>query len=626
MKYRAEIDGLRAIAVTAVILFHAKFKIVSGGFLGVDIFFVISGYLITTILLDDIENHTFSFGKFYERRVRRIFPALFFVMFCCLPFGWLWMSPDQLKDFSHSIIAVSLFLSNIFFFIESGYFAPAAGEMPLLHTWSLAVEEQFYIFFPTLLLFAMRFKRRFAFLFIASLATASFLWSIWNGENNLTANFYLTHTRAWELFAGSLSSFIVRDFGIRKNSTLSFLGLLAILIPIFCYNQNTPSPGIYTLVPITGVVLVLLFADTNTFVSKLLSIRLFVGIGLISYSAYLWHQPLFAFARIKLLENPDKLQMISLCILSFVLATISWKFIEQPFRKKHAYGKNRALLFRCSITSILFFVVIGYIGFITDGFLYRFQTSIAGDISHQYFNEYLENHFYDCEPKEIATQALKWKGFLRCKQTRPGKPNIILLGDSHAEHLFPGLAQALPHQNVAFYIKGASPFITDQHFTTIFEELTHNGLNQTIIITMHYGLKSSSIVKDLSPTITKLQKAGKKIVLVGDVPQFSISASDCLYKTDKAIKDLCTISREVEQHQIDFYQTPLMQLSETFDIPYFNISNPICDENGCNMIQNNTILYRDQHHLNISGSLKVGKYLADLLQKQDILHGTDLTN
>ncbi|WP_290842792.1 acyltransferase [Henriciella sp.] len=297
MKYRAEIDGLRAVAVIPVILFHAGFEVFSGGYVGVDVFFVISGYLITTILINEIENQKFSLVGFYERRARRILPALFFVMLVCIPFAWLWMLPSQLKDFSQSLIAVSFFGSNIFFWQESGYFAAAAEEKPLLHTWTLAVEEQYYIFFPLFLFFAWRFGKGRVFWMIVILAACSLLLSEWGWRNAPTANFYLAPTRAWELFAGSIAAFIVNKRGIQTSNFLSTIGFGAILLSIFLYDQNTPFPSVYALLPVGGTFLVVMSAGKETIVAKLLSIRILVGVGLISYSAYLWHQPLFAFAR-----------------------------------------------------------------------------------------------------------------------------------------------------------------------------------------------------------------------------------------------------------------------------------------------------------------------------------------
>lgn len=357
MKYRSEIDGLRSLAVVPVVLFHADIALFQGGFVGVDIFFVISGYLITTILIDDLERDDFSILRFYERRARRILPALFFVMLLCIPFAWMWMIPRQFTDFSQSLIAVSVFASNILFWRESGYFDAAAEEKPLLHTWSLAVEEQYYVIFPIFLLLFWRFGKDRVFWMIAGVAAISLLLSEWGWRNDASANFYLAHTRAWELLAGSIAAFILSKRDVQKNEALAALGLAGILFAIFVYDKSTPFPSVYALVPVVGVTLVILYAQAGTMVARLLSLKPLVAIGLISYSVYLWHQPLFAFARLRLIEEPSTLLFIGLSVLSLVLGWFSWKFIEQPFRNKSTISRNA--IFAFSIAGITTFAGLG---------------------------------------------------------------------------------------------------------------------------------------------------------------------------------------------------------------------------------------------------------------------------
>lgn len=366
MKYRAEIDGLRALAVVPVILFHAGFELFSGGFVGVDVFFVISGYLITTILIEEVGGNNFSVVNFYERRARRILPALFFVIIACIPFAWMWMLPSQLKDFSHSLVAVSLFASNILFWQESGYFAAAAEEKPLLHTWSLAVEEQYYLLFPIFLVLSWRFGKNRVFWLIVVMAATSLLMSEWGWRNQATANFYLAPTRAWELFAGSIAAFILQKKGVQKNNPLALLGLAAIVFSIFAYDENTPFPSVYALVPVMGTVLLVLYADKKTLAARLLSTRGAVGIGLISYSSYLWHQPLFAFARLRFQSHPNELVMAGLSVLSLLLAFLSWKFVEKPFRVRGLIKRSAVIVF--SIMGIVAFLLLGVTGHIKGGF------------------------------------------------------------------------------------------------------------------------------------------------------------------------------------------------------------------------------------------------------------------
>ena len=331
MQYRREIDGLRAVAVLPVILFHAGFSVFSGGYVGVDVFFIISGYLITSILISELEEERFSIARFYERRARRILPALFVVMLACLPFAYMWMFPSQLKDFAQSLVAVVFFGSNFLFWHESGYFAADAEIKPLLHTWSLAVEEQYYIVFPIFLLLAWRFGRNKMFWSVVVIAAISLLLAEWGWRNKPSANFYLAPTRAWELFAGSICAFLTVGRTLKSNNVLSGIGLAAIIFAIFTFDKNTPFPSVYALVPVVGTALIILFGRQGTLVATLLSMRVFVGIGLISYSAYLWHQPLFAFARLGSLTEPSHILMAVLAVAALLLAWVTWRWVEQPF-------------------------------------------------------------------------------------------------------------------------------------------------------------------------------------------------------------------------------------------------------------------------------------------------------
>ncbi|RDE19159.1 acyltransferase [Motiliproteus coralliicola] len=439
--YRSEIDGLRALAVIPVILFHAGFELFSGGFVGVDVFFVISGYLITLILIEDIKNQQFSIIDFYERRARRILPALFLVMLVCIPFAWMWMHPVQMKDFSESLFTVSLFLSNFLFWSESGYFAATAEEKPLLHTWSLAVEEQYYLLFPIFLFLAWKFGRNKVFWMIIFMSILSLLLSEWAWRNKESANFYLAPTRAWELLAGSIAAFIVQNRGVKKNDTLSFLGLSIIVLSILTFDKSTPIPSVYALAPVAGVVMLILFAEKDTLAARILSNKAFVGIGLISYSAYLWHQPLFAFARIRTLESPSPQLMISLAILALVLAFISWKYVETPFRNNSLF--SRRMIFSSSLGSILLFGSIGLSGHLTDGYQdlmlnYKYSPEEVTEA-----RKVLSAMSYDMDNEMASDQCKLWAknsnllntpDILNCSE-KHGQA-IVILGDSHAMNLF----------------------------------------------------------------------------------------------------------------------------------------------------------------------------------------------
>ena len=394
MKYRPEIDGLRALAVIPVILFHAGFELFSGGFVGVDVFFVISGYLITTILIEDIESQRFSLVNFYERRARRILPALFFVMLVCIPFAWILLSNEMLYKFGGGLIGVSLFASNVVFWQQQGYFDDSTELNPILHTWSLAVEEQYYVFFPIFLMLTWRFGKSRVFWMIVVMSAVSLMLSEWGWRNKPTANFYLSPTRAWELFAGSIAAFIVQRNGVQKNNLLAFLGLATIVFSIFFYDENTPFPSVYALVPVLGVVIFILYADKETLTAKLLSTKAFVGIGLLSYSAYLWHQPIFAFMRIYKNESSIGYFVASiLIIVTFVFAYVSWKFIESPFRDRKLI--KRYPMFAISFISLVAMFALGSASkTVTNGREYELARTLSQS-QFVYFSNMNERRFME---------------------------------------------------------------------------------------------------------------------------------------------------------------------------------------------------------------------------------------
>jgi peptidoglycan/LPS O-acetylase OafA/YrhL len=399
LKYRAEIDGLRALAVVPVILFHAGFEFFSGGFVGVDVFFVISGYLITTILIEDLENKRFSIINFYERRARRILPALFVVMFISILPAYFVMLPDELQNLGQSIVATTLFANNVLLDISAtDYWALQAEFKPLLHTWSLGIEEQYYLLFPLFLMLAWRFGKNRVFWMIVVMAVISLLLSEWGWRNNATTNFYLAPARAWELFAGSISAIIVQKRGVQKNNFLAFLGLATIIFSIFAYDESTPFPSVYALAPVLGVMLLVLFAEKETLVAKLLGTKVFVGIGLISYSAYLWHQPILAYLRTISIGELVWTSALMMVPITFFFAVLTWKFVEQPFRKVGTFGRNKFLSLMIILSTL--FVSIGLILHQTEGFSEAFygpskygSVNVWGNYNNRVYDDYGENNF-----------------------------------------------------------------------------------------------------------------------------------------------------------------------------------------------------------------------------------------
>lgn len=362
MNYRPDIDGLRSVAVLPVIFFHAGLSIFSGGFVGVDIFFVISGYLITTIILSELQNDKFSIINFYDRRARRILPALFAVMLFCLVTGYFTMMPDEFKNLGQSLIATTAFSNNILLALTSGYWDLASEFKPLLHTWSLGVEEQYYIIIPMLLLFAWKFFKSkilwmFIFIFFSSL-----IFAIWFVSISPNIAFYILPTRAWEIALGSIVAVILSKNIINKNNLsicnlLSLIGLILILISIFTFNNKVLSPSYYLLIPTIGTCLIIIFSNESTLTYKLLSLRPIVFIGLLSYSLYLWHQPIFSFLRIYSIEEPSTNTFLISIVFIFLISYLSLKYIETPFRNKKAVSQKA--IFTFAVVGSLFFLAIG---------------------------------------------------------------------------------------------------------------------------------------------------------------------------------------------------------------------------------------------------------------------------
>jgi peptidoglycan/LPS O-acetylase OafA/YrhL len=360
LKYRKEIDGLRAFAVLPVILDHAGFSIFSGGFVGVDIFFVISGFLISRIIFDEATDGRFSLINFYERRARRIIPALILVVVLSSIAAYFTMLPDPFENFAQSVVATLLFSNNVLLTLTSGYWELASDFKPLLHTWSLGVEEQFYIFYPILVLVIFKIRRSLLPIALLFGIVASFTMSAVLTPIQPNGSFYLIHTRAWELLLGALASFLMSHISVSQRAShhLSLAGFVMILIAIFGFNEHLTYPGYLAAVPCIGTMLILMFTANGTLVNRILSFRFFVGIGLISYSAYLWHQPFFAFARIVSTTPPKPLLMGALSLLTLGVSYFSWKYVEQPFRSHSNFSRKQVFSYTAIASGTL--VILGF--------------------------------------------------------------------------------------------------------------------------------------------------------------------------------------------------------------------------------------------------------------------------
>jgi peptidoglycan/LPS O-acetylase OafA/YrhL len=537
MQYRAEIDGLRALAVLPVILFHAGFEWISGGFIGVDVFFVISGYLITTIIISEISEGRFSILNFYERRARRILPALFFVMAVCLPLAWLWLQPYDLKYFGRSLLGISTFSSNILFWIESGYFDTAAELKPLLHTWSLSVEEQYYILFPIFLMLAWRLGIEkviviLAMIFFVSLAVAEWSTQYSASPTVIAGAFFLLPTRAWELLIGVFVAFYLKYRVPRRSpvqeQVLSLLGLGMVIYSFFVFDENTPFPSSLTLLPTLGTALIILFAVPKTLVYSALSLKPMVGLGLISYSAYLWHQPILAFAKHQAPDAVPDWALIFLCCLAVSVAWVSWRFIEKPFRDKKAFPSR--FVFQFSGIGLVMFFSIGLIALLNEGFTYRLSVEEKG--------------IYQYRSYDIESSYREGTCFLRPEQRFEDFADEcfigskLIWGDSHAAALSYGLRIV---GDFAQLSASACPPIINQpsdgrpHCAAINEKVLSaikSGAFEEVIIHGNWIGYTKAHIDSLVETVDELLAARSvaRIKIIGGVPRWNPSLPDVLLR------------------------------------------------------------------------------------------------
>ncbi len=439
VQYRPEIDGLRAIAVLTVIFYHAGFSFMSGGYLGVDIFFVISGFLITSIIRQEILEERFSIAKFYERRIRRILPALYVVIAASLAASWFIQTPQQLTAQFESVLSILLYVSNFYFLFQNDYFASDAALFPLIHTWSLAVEEQFYVVFPIFLILIMKQKKVDIRLILLAVCTLSLATTYFADRYDPNANFYLTTSRAWELGIGCLLAFLPAPKKITPNVanviTLLSLAIIAASMALFTDKIYHPSP--FTLVPVLATALLIHYTVEGSITYRILAHKYAVRIGLYSYSAYLWHQPLFALFRAKYYEQIDPVNFLPLIILTFALAHFTWKYIETPVRNKTLI-RYKSLLIALGFISILF-AGFSALGIQKEGFYGRFSKDGTADIFAQ-----------QIMPKPFMTKCLQNyhdKSLDTLKDTcslgeQKAHYDFILWGDSHAASLAYGINQS----------------------------------------------------------------------------------------------------------------------------------------------------------------------------------------
>ena len=562
MKYRPDIDGLRCLAVVPVVLFHANVPGIPGGFVGVDVFFVISGFLITTIIHRELTEDRFSLIGFYERRVRRILPALFAVTGAVFVVGWFTLTPADYARLGESILAALLFVSNIWFWQNSGgYIDGATDYLPMLHTWSLAVEEQFYIFFPLLLLLVFRLGKRFVRPALLLLTAGSLLIAIWATPRMPEASFYLLPTRAWELGLGALLAvgLVPANAPRALREVAGVLGLVGVLLPVVFYDGHMEFPGLAAMPPVVGGAL-LIWAGTAGPVAatRVLSLRPFVIVGLISYSFYLWHWPIMAFARNRLATiELDLAWQVLTILLSFSLAWLSWRVVEGPFRIRPAQGGlSRSKLFVVASLGATGLASVAAILLLTDG---AEKQRFSHDQLAALARVFPDRAYEDC----TGARAIEDLCVFNDVQARNGA--YLLWGDSHAESLLPALIEltADKQRSLVFANRGACVPIPgvarsdmsarmdkrcEEFRMSVLQHVLENEAIEVVILAARWplyvegrffpdrpgrpfrlirfdlasgGTNAGVAYNALGDLVARLSAAGKTVLLVGSVPEIS---------------------------------------------------------------------------------------------------------
>lgn len=619
MEHRREIDGLRALAVVPVILFHAGLDFFSGGFVGVDVFFVISGYLITSIILQGQQRGRFTLSGFYERRARRILPALFLVMLACLLPAWLLLIPQDLKLFSQSLAAVTVFGSNFLFYSANDYFDVASEFSPLLHTWSLAVEEQYYVLFPLFMMFTWRYARRWTAHLIAVALLVSLALSEWGLNGHRAFTFFMLPTRGWELMIGALLAFApARPAGVENARAQAggLAGMALIVASILLLDDNTPFPGLAALPPTIGTALIIRYATQETWAGRLLALPLPVGIGLISYSAYLWHQPLLAFARHGLGGELALPVAATLVALTFLLAWLSWRYVETPFRDARRISL-RTLVIAGSACAALF-ISLGVAGHLHNGFDARLtaeQRAIVAwttlDIDTLYRRD------------TCFLPAMHAAAFADACAGTGGAPDVLVWGDSYAAALAAGLRTRNP--NLAQYTGSGCPPIADYprerppHCAQRNQQIVENirALQpRHVVLHANWLLYSTRETTDrLAATLATLHAVAPAadLLVVGVVPQWSPSLPINLVRAG------VPLTAEHSMPLADYrnrqrYDAGLRALADANGARFVSALDVFCTAGDCRVVLpdggNFAPTAWDNGHLTLPGSLQLAAQLG----------------
>ncbi len=612
MKYRADIDGLRAVAIIPVVLYHTQFKLFSGGFVGVDIFFVISGYLITSLILEEIKEGRFTIAHFYERRIRRIFPAFFTVLLATAAIAALIMFPGDFEQFGKSIVAATLFAANFFFWTKTEYFAAGAETKPLLHTWSLSVEEQFYLIFPLILLISYKYFQGRWKSFLIPAAFLSLLLSIWGMHSFPTATFFLFPGRAWELLLGSFLALnlfppIAKQW---QREGYSLIGIALILWAVFQFSHLTPFPGAYALVPCVGALLIIYAGrDGPSLIGRLLSTPPLVFIGLISYSLYLWHWPIMVFSRQYFYERYSDWHTAGILAISLLLSVISWRYIERPFRKKGS-GKSRKKLFAVAATVMTLFIAAGSAIDINEGWPARFGDDL---VTFSYdLSQYKSGTCFLDEQQHYS----EWRGESCFLQTGHDS-NTLLWGDSFAAHYVPGIMANLDKigSNILLYSAGGcapslsyDPVYRTQckEFSAQIQTLLSQYHISTVILVAGWdlALQNGMSYGGLEDTIELLQKKGITVFLIGQSPRFERSVQDIfnISSANRRIASKSTIGVDIQT-----INEKLRTLVEPGN--FIDPSALFCSGQVCRFKDKQDFFFWDDGHMTTYGSEKAAEYI-----------------
>jgi peptidoglycan/LPS O-acetylase OafA/YrhL len=607
--YRPDIDGLRALAILPVVAFHAFPVWVKGGFVGVDIFFVISGFLISSIIFHNISKNYFSFTRFYARRINRIFPALLLVMTFCYVLGWVTLFPDEFKQLGKHIAAGAGFVQNFVLLNEAGYFDTASELKPLMHLWSLAIEEQFYLIYPLLIWIAWRSKLN-IYITVFTLGSISIALNLNNIHHDAVTTFFAPQTRFWELMAGALLAyFFTSEPDTNPRATIhqripllancfSTIGLLLMCAAVFGLNRDMPYPGTRALIPVTGAFLLILGGPTAWVNRKILASPMLVWIGLISYPLYLWHWPLLSFARIIEIETPSRGTRITVVAISFVLAWLTYQFIERPIRNDNV--KGRKTLFLCMLTLLL--GCIGYYTYQHNGLGFRFKDRESylayfykSDLSDwQYFQEsgLMETHQSRCSFRRvdnarvtnIALDAIAPS----CYQRDPDKNKALMLwGDSHARQLRYGLAKNLPPNWQILMIStwGCAPNIELENSITNaciksnwFALKTIKETPPDIVLIAQESGHSAKKMQILAHTLKKM--GVRKIIFTGPTPHWNMDLPKIISKplwlyTPKYSKTLLNIDNLNANSHLK------SEFKQSSSAIFVDIIDLFCNDAGC---------------------------------------------